>query len=250
MRVITLNVNGIRSAERKGLRPLARAHRPLGRRLPAGDQGRRDDVPRAAARAAAVARGVLSGGKEGLQRRGTLRASRGRASPPASATTSSMPRAATSRRTFAHAHRHLPLPALGVERTAPPGVQVPLSRRLPAASRAAARQRARDPALRRLEHRAPADRPQELAQQPEELGLPARGARVADPGLRRAGLRRRLPPPRPAAGAVHVVVESRPGLGEERRLADRLPDRHAGTRGHRDARPGSTPSAGSATTRR
>ena len=37
----------------------------------------------------------------------------------------------------------------------------------------------RDHPVRRLEHRAPGDRPHELAQQPEELGLPARRARVA-----------------------------------------------------------------------
>ena len=37
------------------------------------------------------------------------------------------------------------------------------------------------------------------------------------------GFRRRLPARQPGAGAVHVVVEPRPGLGEERRLAHRLP---------------------------
>ena len=38
----------------------------------------------------------------------------------------------------------------------------------------------------------------------------------------------------PAARPVHVVVESRSGVGEERRLADRLPDRHARHRGEGD----------------
>ena len=71
------------------------------------------------------------------------------------------------------------------------------------------------------------DRPHELAQQPEELRLPARGARLAHARLRRAGLRRRLPQGRSASRAVHVVVQSRAGVGEERRLAHRLPDRHA-----------------------
>ena len=37
------------------------------------------------------------------------------------------------------------------------------------------------------------------------------------------GLRRRVPRGRPAARSVHLVVEPRPGLGEERRLAHRLP---------------------------
>ena len=32
---------------------------------------------------------------------------------------------------------------------------------------------------------------------------------------------------RPARGAVHLVEQPRPGLGQERRLAHRLPDRHA-----------------------
>ena len=59
--------------------------------------------------------------------------------------------------------------------------------------------RPRDRALRRLEHRAPEDRPQELAHQPEELRLPARGARVAHARVRRARLRRRLPQARSAA---------------------------------------------------
>ena len=47
--------------------------------------------------------------------------------------------------------------------------------------------------VRRLEHRAQGDRPQELARQPQELGLPPRGARVAHAGVRRGRLRRRLP---------------------------------------------------------
>ena len=74
------------------------------------------------------------------------------------------------------------------------------------------------------------DRSHELAQQPEELGLPARGARVADAGVRRARLRRRLPPRRPAARAVHVVVESRRRRG--RRTS-------AGASTTRSRRPGS-----------
>src|SRR5204863_2424273 len=63
-----------------------------------------------------------------------------------------------------------------------------------------------------------------------ELGLPPRGTGMAHRRIRQSGLGRRVPPRRPAAGAVHLVVESRPGLEEERRLAHRLPDRDAGNR--------------------
>ena len=54
---------------------------------------------------------------------------------------------------------------------------------------------------------------------------------VAYARVRRARLRRRLPPPRLAPRPVHLVVESRAGLGEQCRLADRLPDRDARNRG-------------------
>ena len=72
-------------------------------------------------------------------------------------------------------------------------------------------------AVRRLEHRPQGDRPEELALQPEELRLPAGGARLARRAVRRRGLRRRLPRGGRAARPVHLVVEPRPGLGEERR---------------------------------
>ena len=56
MRIITLNVNGIRAAERKGLaRWLARG-RALGRRLPAGAQGARTTTCRSACARRASAR--------------------------------------------------------------------------------------------------------------------------------------------------------------------------------------------------
>ncbi len=110
--------------------------------------------------------------------------------------------------------------------------------------------RARDHPLRRLEHRAPRDRPQELAQQPEELGIPAGGAGVADAGVRRAGLRRRVPPHRRAARPVHVVVEPWTGVGKERRLADRLSDRDPGHRRQGEDGRRSTRIAASPTMRR
>ena len=53
-------------------------------------------------------------------------------------------------------------------------------------------QAARLHSLRRLEHRAQGDRPEELALEPEELRIPAGGARVAGSTLRRGRLRRRV----------------------------------------------------------
>ena len=58
-----------------------------------------------------------------------------------------------------------------------------------------------------------------------------------DAGFRRLGLGGRLPPAAPGhdGRVVHLVVEPRPGLGQERRVAHRLPDRHARARGDREA---------------
>ena len=80
------------------------------------------------------------------------------------------------------------------------------------------------------------DRPAELALEPEELRLPARGARVARRVVRRRRLRRRVSRGQRGARPVHVVVEPRPGLGEERRLAHRLPDSQPAARGSVSAR--------------
>ncbi len=74
------------------------------------------------------------------------------------------------------------------------------------------------------------NRHQELEEQSEELGLPAGRARVAHQTVRRSRLRRRLPHARPAARAIYVVEQSRPGVCEERGVADRLSDRDAGHR--------------------
>src|SRR5258708_18107216 len=84
--------------------------------------------------------------------------------------------------------------------------------------------------VRRLEHRAQGDRPRELARKPQELGIPPRGARLAHRDFRRGRLGGRVPQSRSKAAAVHLVVESWPGLEEERRLAHRLPYRDAGNR--------------------
>ena len=74
MRVITLNVNGIRSAERKGFaRWLARVE-PWDVVCLQEIKAHHDDVPRVAARAAQVARDFHPGAAQGLQRRRRLRA--------------------------------------------------------------------------------------------------------------------------------------------------------------------------------
>ena len=62
--------------------------------------------------------------------------------------------------------------------------------------------------------------------QPEELRLPARGAHLDHARVRRDRLRGRVPAPQQPAGPVHLVVEPRRGLGQERRLAHRLSHRH------------------------
>ena len=193
MRVITLNVNGIRSADRRGLaRWLARiepwdvvclqelradeADVPRALRAPRKCQCR---VPPGTAQGLCGRRRVREAGRDvrdgirrqRIRRRGTLPAGR-----------------------FRGAVGDQPVPAFRFQRTAPAGVQIPLSRCVPAASRqSCAEVEAGDHSVRRLEHRAPADRPHELAQQPEEFRLPARGAGVADARFRRAGIRRRVP---------------------------------------------------------
>ena len=210
VRIITLNVNGIRSAERHGLaRWLARAE-PWDVVCLQEIKATHADVPRALQGAAQVARGLPSGASarataasrvyaktpprfvDGLRqprirRRRPLSRGAFRRSSPSSASTCRRGRAARTARRRSSASSTQFLPHLAQ----------------------LAQERARNHPLRRLEHRAPGDRPQELAQQPEELGLPARGARVAHARVRRAGLRRRVPPRRPAARPVHVVVEPR-----------------------------------------
>src|SRR5574340_926808 len=72
----------------------------------------------------------------------------------------------------------------------------------------------------------------QLEIQPEEFRLPAGGARLADAGFRRGGLHGRVPqavPGRHRRG-LYLVEQPRPGLGQERGLAHRLPCRHARNR--------------------
>src|SRR4029077_12039978 len=128
------------------------------------------------------------------------------------------------------------VPPLGVELGGAAAGEVPVPRGVHAGAETAAKQRPGVRDLRRLEHRAPGDRPGELARKPQELGFPPGGARLAHADVRRGRLGGRVPSRRPATEAIHLVVEPRPGLGEERRLAHRLPDRDAGDRGESEAR--------------
>ena len=73
--------------------------------------------------------------------------------------------------------------------------------------------------------------------EPEEFRLPAAGTRVAQRTDRRRlrrrhagsekGLERQLPRRQARCGRIHLVVATRRGAREQRRLAHRLPDRHA-----------------------
>ena len=75
--------------------------------------------------------------------------------------------------------------------------------------------RARVHPVRRRQHRAPGDGPEELAQQPEEQRLPARGARLDDKAAGRNGPGRRVPPPAsptpPRSATRGGATAARPG---------------------------------------
>ena len=127
MRVISLNVNGIRSADRRGLPDWLARGAALGRRLPAGDQGH--DRRRAGAHARAASRmlGVPPCRAQGVCGRRAVRPRRGH-------------RRARLRQRRVRPRRPLPrsrlrsagdrqrLPAIRIVGPAPAGVQVPLPR--------------------------------------------------------------------------------------------------------------------------
>ncbi len=73
--------------------------------------------------------------------------------------------------------------------------EVPLSRAVLAAAAPVGRRRPGRPAVRRLEHRPQGDRSEELAREPEELRLPAGGTGMDRQGIRRHRLGGRLPSP-------------------------------------------------------
>ncbi|MCK7497096.1 MAG: hypothetical protein MZW92_44200 [Comamonadaceae bacterium] len=159
---ITLNVNGIRSADAQGPRRTGSPRSDAVGRRAACRRSRPhvDDVPdaacarppalhaafhpRASARATAGV-GALRADAPAPRRRGLRRARVRRRGP--------LPRGATS----ASSRRGVGLPAVGLGRRAPAGVQVPLPRGVPAApARRCARRGKRGRPVRRLEHRAPA----------------------------------------------------------------------------------------------
>ena len=72
MRIVTVNVNGIRSAERKGFARWLAPNRTLGCRVPAGGQGARRRRSKSARRAAQVARSVSYCRQAWIQRRGAV----------------------------------------------------------------------------------------------------------------------------------------------------------------------------------
>ncbi len=101
MRIITLNVNGIRSAERKGFaRWLARAE-PWDvvclQEIKAGH----DDIPRSLVAPRKAHAAFVPAEKKGYAGVALYAKQPRRGSPPASATASSTPKGATSRRRFA-----------------------------------------------------------------------------------------------------------------------------------------------------
>ena len=146
--------------------------------------------------------------------------------------------------------RGLGLPAFGLVERGPAAGQVPLPRRIHAVPARPEAPQARLHPVRRLEHRAQADRPAQLEIEPEELRLPARGARVARRALRRRAVRRRVPRGQRGARPLHVVVEPRRGVGQERRLAHRLPGAQPAPARQRARAPRSTSSSASPITRR
>ena len=193
-----------RSTSTASARPSARASRAGSRASSRGTscacrRSRRthDDVPRAL-RAPRKSHAAFHPGRaQGLQRRRRSTRKRRRAS-----STGFGSREFDAEGRYLEAHFgeltviSVYLPS-GLERAAPAGVEVPLPRGVPAASARSCASAGREIILCgdwNIAHQR--DRSQELAQQPEELRLPAGGARVADARVRRARLRRRVPPRR------------------------------------------------------
>src|SRR5581483_6664051 len=122
----------------------------------------------------------------------------------------------------------VPVPAVRFGRPGAAGFQGPVPGLLPAGAEGLEGQRPRLRGLRRLEHRPPQHRPEELAQQPEELRLPAARARLARHPVRRGRLGRRLPLAAPGCRrrGLHLVEQPRQRLRQQRGMAHRLPHHH------------------------
>ena len=231
-RLVTLNLNGIRSAATKGLRRLGRSERRAivwgcrrSRPRRADVAGRFEHVGRHAGHFHFAQKKGYSG--VGLYARKT----------PSDVITGfgdaefdAEGRYVEVR--FDNARRKLSIISCyfpeRLQRRGAAGGQVPLPRRC---SPAPARLKAEREFIlvRRRQHRAPGDRPEELAQQPEEQRLPARGARLDDATLLDAARPGRRVPHAATRHPeqLHLVEQPRPGLGQERRLAARLPPGHA-----------------------
>src|SRR5439155_751151 len=100
------------------------------------------------------------------------------------------------------------IPALGVELGGEAAGEVPFSRRIHAGAEGSQGGRQGVRPVRRLEHRAQGDRPRELARKPQQLGIPPRGARLAQRDFRRSRLGGRVAQSLSKAPAVHPAVES------------------------------------------
>ena len=200
MRIISANLNGIRSAASKGFFDWLR-HAARRRRLRAGTQG----AGRRPASRECIQRDGLTGYFHYAEKKGYsgvgiyTRTGADSRSSKASACPNSTPKAATSKPITAiwpsFRSTCLPVPARDERQQAKFRFMDVFFPHL----EALIKPRPRNRHLRRLEHRAQGNRPQELEIQPEELRLPARGARLDDARVRRTRLGRRLPQPVPRA---------------------------------------------------
>ena len=177
MKIITLNLNGIRSAARKGFfKWLARTAGRRGVRAGAEGAGRR---PR---RAEMRAPGGFRGYFHHAEKKGYSGVGLYCRREPDRVVEGIGNREVDAEGRYLRADFgplsvisvYLPSGSAGAHRQAG---QVPVHGPFLPASEEARGGGPRNPAVRRLEHRAQGDRSQELARQPEELGLPAGGAR-------------------------------------------------------------------------
>ena len=255
MRIITFNANGIRSAANKGFFDwLAHAGRRCG--LPAGDQGAGGPAHRSAVPPGRPPQ-LLSrrDHQEGLQRRGDLFAGASRTRcAPRSAGRRSTTRAATSRRAYGNlsvVSLYVPSGSSGEDA---PGLQVQGHGLAQADPR-----RSGSPAVATTccaatgTSCAAAQRHQELDARTRRTPAACRPSAPGSTALLRAAtqrLGRQLPRAASRRPGLHLVEQPRRRAREERRLAHRLPDRHA-VAARAAARPArSTPSRAFPITRR
>ena len=231
LRIITLNLNGIRSAVAKGFLRLARATK--GRlRVHAGDQGASNRLAKVQSSCQESSTGIST---SRTRRATAASACTARRTPDAIVDRLRQPRVrsrgALPARRLRQAFGRVDVSALGLELGRAPAGEVPLHARVHAGAREAGASGREfilcgdwNIAHQEIDLKNWRSNRKNSGFLPEERAWLSRG-------VRRGRLGRRVPPPRPAPRAVHLVVEPRPGLGEERGLAHRLPDRHAGHRG-------------------